>query len=364
MRFLGGVLVFLCSYFAYSKTPCSALLSRRLSSVINEQRQSKAADFSHFIDRNFAKKLEDYYSRAPLEEVYARARETLSHLLADSENLIEASLRSSYLFALQHYMDRGGRFVIDLEMNDFTVQTDIVAKRNPAYEFIRVPLYLLLYIELGVPQTKENLLRDLSHELRHSITDQRTRRKLRRSGVTEEPDFIYAHIGTQDVNQSIGYAYMLENEAIVAQNRFVPQASRNTGDVNLYPELQSLQRLLHTFTYKDLAELESDIAANRQFSILSSSYVDHYIQHLEQSATKEDLPPRVAALLAKLGEEPLNIERAILLALEDYDVYAKCIEGRLDKELSTFLKEKIEKLFRKRALRLRRAYMEIAETRS
>jgi hypothetical protein len=220
-----------------------------------------------------------------------------------------------------------------------------------------VPLYLILYIELGVPNVKENLLRDLTHELRHSITDARTRRKLKESGVNTEPDFIYLHIGAKDVNQSIAYAYMLEDEAVRVQDKFVPQASNN-----LYPELQSLQRLLHTFTYKDLAELESDVAANRQFKILTESFVDHYIHHIEIHSADVVLPPKLEGLMAKLQSKEITSHLAIDLAVKDFDLHAKVIDGRLNEELYDFLRLKIMQVFKKKELRLMRAYRQLQES--
>ncbi|MEZ4814334.1 MAG: hypothetical protein R3A80_03895 [Bdellovibrionota bacterium] len=316
--------------------------------------------FEILLDQVWAEKVKNFYRSRDTNEIVSLSKDILTSLLSDFEFLITPELRSDFLFAVEHFIERGGAFVIDMNLLDFEAEAVIVSVRNPAYEYIRVPLYKLLSIELGREGAKENLLWDLVHELRHSITDARTRRKLQRSGVAN-PDYIYAHVGQSDVNQAIAYAFQLENEAVAAQNRFVPQALNNTGDPSFYPEFQSLQRLLKTFVYKDLEELQRDVDSNSLFQTLTQSYMDRYLSFVDSATELGRLSPKLLELSRKLKSENFDESAFLELAMSEYDYQVNVIRGRLDKERAQFLRDSIFKMFQLNERRLTRVYRQLRE---
>lgn len=256
-------------------------------------------------------------------------------------------------------------------MSNFDREVAIVSVRHPSFEYISIPVYKLLSIELGIEGEKENLLFDLAHELRHSITDNRTRQALIRSGARNNPNFIYGHIGALDteeasqkqkmnqMSQSIAYAYQLEREAVLAQSQFVPQAPKNTGDLNFYPQLQSLQRLLNETTYKDIKELHKNVLRKSHYRILIESYADTYVSFLENLDPRQKIPQSLGDLLSKLAHVELDQKHTMSLAMNDYDNYKYVIRGRLNDELASYLKSSIGAALKRKEYRLFRAYQRL-----
>ena len=89
--------------------------------------------------------------------------------------------------------------------------------------------------------------------------------------------------------------------------------------------------------------------------------MDRYFDHLDVGLEKNLLPPDLKRLVNKIRLEELSSEKVIEFALEDFDLYAKSIEGRLNAELSTFLRGKIKDMLAPRVLRLRRAHAELRD---
>lgn len=367
---VGLLLLFAWSQSLYgignkAKSNCLHSLSGELRKHIKIRRSSVEPVFSTLINKERAELLADYYRRTSKKEIYLAGMRILRDLLSDSEHLVAAEKRIPFLYSVKHFVERGGRFVIDMDMSNFDTEISIITLRDPAYEYIHIPIYKLLSIEIGVQGAKENLLYDLAHELRHSITDNRTRQALIRSGIRKNPEFIYEHmdaLGSENMSQSIAYAYQLEREAVVAQAQFVPQASKNNGDANFYPQLQSLQRMLNDIPHKDLRNLHRKLRNKKHFRILIESYADSYISFLENSQPELSVAPSLAVLLKKLEVTDLNRESALKLALSAYDDYKFVIRGRLSDELDAYLKSCLGAAFKRKELRLLRAYRSLQST--
>jgi len=353
------------------KAPCFVSLSGEVLKHTKVKHSSGKPDFSKLINKQRAELLTNYYRRTPKKKIYRLGIQILRDLLSDAEHLIEPSKRTAFLYSVKHFMERNGRFVIDADMSNFDREVAIVSVKHPSFEYIRIPLYKLLNIELGLEGEKENLLYDLTHELRHSITDNRTRQALIRNGVRNNPSFIYGHIGALDsvegslkqqvnqMSQSIAYAYQLEREAVAAQAQFVPQAPKNNGDINFYPQLQSLQRLLNDVPHKDLKELHKKVLLKSHYRILVESYADNYISYLENVDLSQALPKSLEGLMGRLADVDLSERTVMSLAMLDYDYYKYVIRDRLSDKLASYLKTSIGAALKRKELRILRAYQRL-----
>jgi hypothetical protein len=298
------------------------------------------------------------YNEGNPKVLQEKLRQDFIGLLLDGDGQINPSaLRDDFHFALMHFFERNGKFVILMDFVDFSSPDISRYGDGRNEEIIYISAKKLLLAAVNAFDVRASLLSDLIHELRHSIVDHRTYRKGKASGVDQY--YFYSNL---DANQGAIYSKLSEEQTVEAERKFIPQASNSNRGANYYPLFQAIQMIMNSYRKVSVENFPAAIAKNSYYLELIDSYVDSYISLLREVQNEAKLPPRLEKTLGLLqkqlseSDSDDSIEIYVDAAMDNLARNLTCIEGRLNEDKLKVLRNVVRQRFEHRQQRLKYEY--------